>query len=133
MSLNLKDPSLFRQQCYVDGEWIDADAGGTVDVTNPATRRADRHRAEPGRGRDAPRDRGGRARPFPPGARRPPRSAPTILRRWFDLMIANQDDLAVLMTAEQGKPLAEAQGRGRLRAPPSSSGSPRKASASTAT
>ena len=37
MSLNLKDPSLLRQQCYVDGAWIDADAGGTVDVTNPAT------------------------------------------------------------------------------------------------
>jgi hypothetical protein len=73
-------------------------------------------------------------RPTRPGrlARQDRQGARKILRRWFELMMANQEDLAVLMTAEQGKPLAEA----RARSPtplPSSSGSPRKASASTAT
>ena len=58
----LKDPALLRQQCYVDGQWIDADGGATLAVVNPATGAHDRHRAAVRRRRDAPRDRRGGAR-----------------------------------------------------------------------
>ncbi len=58
MSFTLKDPSLLRQQCYINGDWVDADSGGTVAGLQPGHRRGDRHGPEPGRRRDAPRDRG---------------------------------------------------------------------------
>ena len=106
----LKDPALLRQQCYVDGHWIDADDGATD------RRRQSRHR----RARSAPRrcwarpKRGAPSRPptarGPPGARRRRRSARAILRKWYELMLANIDDLALILTTEQGKPLAEAKG-----------------------
>ena len=109
MTLALKDPTLLRQQCYVDGAWIDAGAGRKVDVTNPATGEVlgtvpsldgleTRHAIESA------------AAAFPAWAARTAKDRATILRRWHDLMLANADDLAVLMTAEQGKPLAEAKG-----------------------
>ena len=60
--MQLKDPTLLRQQCYVNGQWCDADSGETCAVTNPATGETDRHRAEDGRGRNPPRDRRGRCR-----------------------------------------------------------------------
>jgi succinate-semialdehyde dehydrogenase/glutarate-semialdehyde dehydrogenase len=109
MSLKLKDPSLLRQQCYVDGAWIDADAGGTVEVTNPATAEVigtvpKLGEAETRRAIEAA------AAAFPAWAAKTARERATILRRWNDLMLANVDDLALLMTAEQGKPLAEAKG-----------------------
>jgi succinate-semialdehyde dehydrogenase/glutarate-semialdehyde dehydrogenase len=109
MSLNLKDPSLLRQQCYVDGAWIDADAGGTVDVTNPAT--GELIGTVPKLGEAETRraiEAAGAA--FPAWAAKTAKERATILRRWNDLMLLNVDDLAVLMTAEQGKPLAEAKG-----------------------
>jgi succinate-semialdehyde dehydrogenase/glutarate-semialdehyde dehydrogenase len=109
MSLKLKDSSLLRQQCYVDGAWIDADAGGTVEVTNPATGELigtvpKLGEAETRRAIEAA------AAAFPAWAAKTAKERATILRRWNDLMLANVDDLAVLMTAEQGKPLAEAKG-----------------------
>src|SRR5512144_270998 len=97
MALTLKDPTLLRQQCYVDGAWIDADAGGKTNVTNPATGEVigtvpNLGAAETRRAIEAAaKERG------------------AILKRWNDLLLANVDDLAVLMTAEQGKPLAEAK------------------------
>jgi len=108
MSLNLQDPSLLRQRCYVDGAWIDADAGGTVDVTNPATGELigtvpKLGEAETRRAIEAA------AVAFPAWAAKTAKERATILRRWNDLMLLNVDDLAVLMTAEQGKPLAEAK------------------------
>jgi succinate-semialdehyde dehydrogenase/glutarate-semialdehyde dehydrogenase len=109
MTLTLKDPSLFRQQCYVDGAWIDADAGGKVNVTNPASGEVlgtvpNLGAAETRRAIEA----AGKA--FPAWAAKTAKERAAILRRWNDLMLANAEDLAVLMTAEQGKPLAEAKG-----------------------
>ena len=109
MPITLKDPTLLRQQCYVDGAWIDADAGGTVAVTNPATGETlgtvpNLGAAETRRAIEAA------SAAFPAWAARTAKERATLLRRWHDLMLANVDDLAVLMTAEQGKPLAEAKG-----------------------
>ncbi len=108
MTLSLQDPSLLRQQCYVDGAWIAADGGGTVAVTNPATGEVigtvpNLGAAETRRAIEAA------AAAFPEWAARTAKERSTILRRWHDLMLANVEDLAVLMTAEQGKPLAEAK------------------------
>jgi succinate-semialdehyde dehydrogenase/glutarate-semialdehyde dehydrogenase len=108
MTLSLQDPTLLRQQCYVDGAWIAADGGGTVAVTNPATGEVigtvpNLGAAETRRAIEAA------AAAFPEWAARTAKERSTILRRWHDLMLANVEDLAVLMTAEQGKPLAEAK------------------------
>ncbi|WP_323149433.1 NADP-dependent succinate-semialdehyde dehydrogenase [Pseudomonas oryzihabitans] len=105
----LQDASLFRQQAYVDGAWIDADSGATVSVDNPATGETlgtipKLGRAETKRAIDA----ANRALPAWRALTAKERSAK--LRRWYELMIENQDDLGRLMTLEQGKPLAEAKG-----------------------
>ncbi len=107
--IDLQDPSLFRQQCYVGGQWVDADNGATIEVHNPATAEvlgtvpklgaAETKRAiEAANGAWA----GWRAKTAKERA--------AVLRRWYELMMENQHDLGVLMTAEQGKPLAEAKG-----------------------
>ncbi|MGE5198163.1 MAG: aldehyde dehydrogenase family protein, partial [Rhodospirillaceae bacterium] len=108
MPITLKDPSLLRQQCYVDGAWIDADAGGKTKVTNPATGEVigtvpNLGEAETRRAIEAA------AKAFPAWAAKTAKERAAILKRWNDLMLANVDDLAMLMTAEQGKPLAEAK------------------------
>ena len=109
-ALSLKDPKLFREQCYIDGAWVDADDEARSPVRQPRDGTRARHGAEAGRARR----RGAPSRPpsarWPAGARRPAKERAAILRKWFDLMMANQDDLAQLLTAEQGKPLAEARG-----------------------
>ncbi|QDD91191.1 NADP-dependent succinate-semialdehyde dehydrogenase [Pseudomonas oryzihabitans] len=107
--MQLKDASLFRQQAYVDGAWIDADSGATVSVDNPATGETlgtipKLGRAETKRAIDA----ANRALPAWRALTAKERSAK--LRRWYELLIENQDDLGRLMTLEQGKPLAEAKG-----------------------
>ncbi|MEH3022604.1 MAG: NADP-dependent succinate-semialdehyde dehydrogenase [Pseudomonas oryzihabitans] len=107
--MQLKDASLFRQQAYVDGAWIDADSGASVKVDNPATGETlgtipKLGRAETKRAIDA----ANRALPAWRALTAKERSAK--LRRWYELMIENQDDLGRLMTLEQGKPLAEAKG-----------------------
>jgi succinate-semialdehyde dehydrogenase / glutarate-semialdehyde dehydrogenase len=109
MSLNLKDASLWRQQCYVNGAWSDAANGETVKVLNPATR--DVLGTVPRFGLTETRAAIEAANAaFPAWAARTAKDRAALLRRWHDLMLANADDLAVLMTAEQGKPLAEARG-----------------------
>jgi succinate-semialdehyde dehydrogenase/glutarate-semialdehyde dehydrogenase len=109
MTLNLKDPTLLRQQCYVDGQWLDARSGGTRPVTNPATGAV--LGTVPFMGADETRTAiDAAAAAFPAWAARTAKDRATLLRRWYDLMLANADDLATLMTAEQGKPLAEAKG-----------------------
>jgi len=109
MSIALKDPSLLRQQCYVDGAWIGADGGGTIDVTNPAT--GERIGTVPNAGTaETRRAIEAASRAFPAWAAKTAKERAAILRRWNDLMLANVDDLAALMTAEQGKPLAESKG-----------------------
>ena len=109
MTLNLKDPTLLRQQCYIDGQWLDARAGGSKPVTNPATGAV--LGTVPFMGADETRAAiEAAAAAFPAWAARTAKDRATLLRRWHDLMLANADDLATLMTAEQGKPLAEARG-----------------------
>jgi len=107
--MQLKDATLLRQQCYIDGAWCNADQGGTIPVTNPATGAAlgtipNMGAAETRRAIEAAH------RAFAPWAALTAKERANILRRWFDLMMANQEDLAALMTAEQGKPLAESKG-----------------------
>ena len=107
--VQLKDPGLFRDRCYIDGEWVGAGSNETIDVTNPATGAvigtvpklgaAETRRAIEAANRALP---GWRAHTGKERAK--------ILRTLADLMMANQDDLAVLMTAEQGKPMAESKG-----------------------
>jgi len=109
MTIALKDAALLRQQCYVDGAWIDADSAGKVEVTNPATGETigtvpQLGVAETRRAIEAA------AAAMPAWAAKTAKERATILRRWNDLMLANADDLATIMTAEQGKPLAEARG-----------------------
>ena len=107
--MQLQDQDLFRQQAYVDGAWVDADQGRTLAVTDPATGEvigqvpnlgtAETRRAIAAAEAAWPAWRG--LTPADRGQR---------LKRWQDLMLAHQEDLARLMTAEQGKPLAEARG-----------------------
>ncbi|MEJ8568698.1 NAD-dependent succinate-semialdehyde dehydrogenase [Elongatibacter sediminis] len=108
-SVKLDDPDLLRTQAYVNGEWIGADDGAEFEVTNPAddgllAKVADVGVAETRRAIDAANAawKGWRERTAKDRA--------AILRRWFDLIVEHKDDLARLMTAEQGKPLAESAG-----------------------
>ena len=107
--LPLKDPTLFRQANYIDGKWIEADNGATLTVRNPAT--GEPIGTVPALGQAETRraiEAANRAQPAWRAMLAKDRAA--ILRRLFDLMFANTDDLAVIMTAEQGKPLAESKG-----------------------
>jgi succinate-semialdehyde dehydrogenase / glutarate-semialdehyde dehydrogenase len=109
LTLQLKDQKLFRQQCYIDGQWADADSRDTIVVTNPANGAAigtvpKMGTAETRRAIEAAE------RALPAWRAKTGKERAAILRRWFDLMMANQDDLALIMTSEQGKPLAEAKG-----------------------
>jgi succinate-semialdehyde dehydrogenase / glutarate-semialdehyde dehydrogenase len=108
-TFSLQDPSLFRQQAFIAGRWCDADNGATAEVNNPATgevlgRVPYMGRGEARRAVEAAKDSWTGWREMPAKDRS------AILRRWHDLMLANVDDLGRLMTAEQGKPLAEAKG-----------------------
>ena len=105
----LKDPSLLVEKAYVAGAWIDADDGSTFEVINPArgdviARVPNLSRAETARA-IAAAEKGQKA-----WAARTGKDRSQILRKWFDLMMANQDDLGTILTAEMGKPLAEAKG-----------------------
>jgi succinate-semialdehyde dehydrogenase/glutarate-semialdehyde dehydrogenase len=105
----LTDRALFREACYIDGSWIPAGAGGAIDVDNPAT--GEILGAVPRLGRAETRAAiEAAARSFPEWRRRTAKERAVVMRRWFDLMMANQEDLAQLMTAEQGKPIVESRG-----------------------
>ncbi len=107
--MQLNDMSLFRQQCYIDGAWADADDGATIEVTNPAT--GETLGTVPKMGANETRRAIEAANAAWPAWRaKTAKERSSILRRWFELMLENKDDLAVLMTTEQGKPLAEALG-----------------------
>ncbi|CAM4415086.1 Succinate-semialdehyde dehydrogenase (NADP(+)) [Bordetella tumbae] len=107
--MNLQRPSLFRQQCYVGGKWIDASGGKTIDVTNPAdgsvlgtvpslTQQDVRQAVEAAN------------KALPAWRSMAAKQRSQLIRRWFDLCMANQEDLAKLLTLEQGKPLKESRG-----------------------
>src|SRR5262245_5402821 len=106
-SLPLKDPKLFREQCYIDGEWVGSPRA--LQVINPATGAAlgsvpDLGAAETRRAIEAAE------RALPAWRAKTGKERAAILRKWFELMMAAQDDLGQILTAEQGKPLAEAKG-----------------------
>ena len=109
MISGLKDQSLFKQQCYIDGDWVGADSGEVVEVNNPATQEvigtipklvADETRRAV-EAADAA---------WPAWRAKTAKERSAVLRRWYELMLENQEDLARIMTTEQGKPLAEAMG-----------------------
>ena len=107
--LPLHDSDLFRQQALIGGHWCDAESGATIEVNNPATGEilgtVPRMGAnETWRAIEAAKDA------FADWGRRPAKERSDLMRRWYDLIMANVDDLGALMTAEQGKPLAEAKG-----------------------
>ncbi|MGB2591273.1 MAG: NADP-dependent succinate-semialdehyde dehydrogenase [Candidatus Acidiferrum sp.] len=109
IATELKDPRLFREACYVDGQWIQASSGQTMDVDNPATKEIIGK---------VPKLSGVEARcaikaaknAFPAWNSKTAKERAAVLRRWFELLMSNQEDLARLMTLEQGKPLAESRG-----------------------
>ncbi|MGR3400112.1 MAG: NAD-dependent succinate-semialdehyde dehydrogenase [Paracoccus sp. (in: a-proteobacteria)] len=105
----LRDPSLLETRAFVAGAWVDADDGATFEVRNPArgdviTQVADVGRPEVARAIDAAHEA------MKDWAARPAKERAQVMRKWYDLMMQNQDDLATIMTAEQGKPLPEAKG-----------------------
>ena len=109
MSLQLNDPGLLRQQAYVNGQWCDADSGARTEIRNPAT--DELIGSVPNMGRGETRRAIEAAQAAQPAWRAlTAKARANLLRNWFELILANQEDLARIMTAEQGKPLAEARG-----------------------
>jgi succinate-semialdehyde dehydrogenase / glutarate-semialdehyde dehydrogenase len=109
MTLSLNDSELFRQQAYIGGRWCEADNGTSFQVTNPATGEVlgqvpDMGAVETRRAIEAAKAA------WPEWRRKTAKERANVLRKWHDLMMAHLDDLASLMTAEQGKPLAESKG-----------------------
>jgi len=107
--IELNAAELLRHQCFIDGRWVDADAGGNFAVTNPADGTVLAQVADAGQAETA-RAIAAAAAALPGWRAEPAKARAAILRRWFELILAHRDDLARLMTLEQGKPLAEAQG-----------------------
>src|SRR6202162_3617346 len=108
-SLSLNDPDLLRQQAYIDGRWCGADNGKSFPVTDPATGELlaqvpDMQATETRRAIEAAKAA------WPDWRRKTAKDRAVLLRNWYDLMMANVDDLARIMTAAPGKPLAESRG-----------------------
>lgn len=107
--VRLRDPALFRQQCYVGGDWVDADSGATFDVIDPASGQT--VGVVPSFGAAETRRAVEAANAAYPGWRAlTAKERASVLRRWYELMLEHQEDLAIIMTAEQGKPMAESRG-----------------------
>lgn len=109
MDLKLKDPGLVHSQCHIDGRWVDADSGQHINVVDPASgnivgRVPKAGAAETQRAIDAAE------RALPAWRARTAADRAGLLRRWYELIMQNQEDLARLMTLEQGKPLGESRG-----------------------
>jgi succinate-semialdehyde dehydrogenase / glutarate-semialdehyde dehydrogenase len=107
--IKLKDSSLWKDQGYINGVWTAADSGQTTGIRNPANDEPlgsvpDMGAAETRRAIDAAHAA------LPAWSKKTAGERARLMRKWFDLMLANQEDLAVIMTAEQGKPLAESRG-----------------------
>ncbi len=108
-TVNLNNISLFHEHCYIDGAWVEATGGGTIEVNNPAD--GSILGTVPAMGKDDTRRAIAAAdAAWPAWRAMTGKERAVIMRKWFDLMMQNQEDLAVLMTREQGKPLAESRG-----------------------
>jgi len=107
--MNISDLNLLKQQCYIDGQWLNADDGATIDVTNPSNGDVLGTIPKMGTGETRRAIEAANAA-LPAWSAKTPKERSAILRRWFDLMMENQEELATIMTAEQGKPLSEARG-----------------------
>ena len=105
----LKDPSLLRQQCYINGTWCDADSNETVAIANPATGEIIASVPVMGQAETAAAIRAAEAA-LPAWRALTAKERGAKLKRWFELLNEHSDDLALMMTTEQGKPLAEAKG-----------------------
>ena len=107
--MKLNDSHLFRQQCFIDGRWVDADSGETMEVFNPAS--GETIGTMPNAGAEETRRAIEAAdAAWPAWRKHTAKERAAVIRAWHDLILANADDLAMLMTLEQGKPLAEAKG-----------------------
>jgi succinate-semialdehyde dehydrogenase/glutarate-semialdehyde dehydrogenase len=107
--MQISDQGLFRTQAYIDGKWCDADSGETLAVLNPANGETIAEIAKCGTA-ETRRAIEAAERAQVEWRKKSAKERATILRKWFELMIEHQEDLAQILTAEQGKPLAEARG-----------------------
>ena len=107
--MQLQDNTLFKTQCYIDGAWLNADNGATVEVTNPANGEVIGTVPQMGKA-EADRAVAAAQAALPAWKAKSAKERSQILRKWFDLMMAHQEDLGKILTLEQGKPLAEAKG-----------------------
>ena len=107
--LQLKDSGLFRQLCLINGHWAAAASGETITVTNPASGAVLGTVPRLGAGETRQAIAAANAA-YPAWRAKTAKERSKVLRRWFELMIEHREDLAILLTAEQGKPLAEARG-----------------------
>jgi succinate-semialdehyde dehydrogenase/glutarate-semialdehyde dehydrogenase len=107
--MQLQDARLFRQRCYINGGWVPARTGATIPVEDPATGQI--LGTVPNSGRDETRDAiAAASMAFADWRSWTAKERAAVLHRWFELIVQNQEDLAKLMTLEQGKPLAESRG-----------------------
>jgi succinate-semialdehyde dehydrogenase/glutarate-semialdehyde dehydrogenase len=107
--IQLDDASLLRQQCYVDGEWVASSSGEVIEVDDPAT--GDVVGSVPALTReDTRRAIEAADAAWPAWRAMTGKQRAQLMRGWFELMMAHQEDLATLMTTEQGKPIAESRG-----------------------
>ena len=109
MTIDLSDKTLLKTGAYVDGHWIDADDGSTYPVENPANGKVIAHVAQCGTA-ETRRAIEAAANALPAWQKKTAKERAALLRKFFDLMMAAQEDLAQIMTAEQGKPLRESRG-----------------------
>jgi succinate-semialdehyde dehydrogenase/glutarate-semialdehyde dehydrogenase len=109
VTLQLKNRALFHQRAFVDGQWCDADSGATMRVVNPATGSLVGTVPKMG-ATETRRAIEAAAKAMPAWRAKTAKERAAILRRWYELILKNQEDLAMLMTTEQGKPLHEAKG-----------------------
>ena len=109
VQLGLKDIRLFREACYVDGQWIHGSSKANIEVDNPSSGQIVGKVPRLG-GAETRQAIESAHRALKPWSGKTAKERAAILRRWFDLVLENQEDLARLMTIEQGKPLAESLG-----------------------
>lgn len=107
--LPINDISLFRQACYIDGDWIEPRSSDVINVDDPATGEIIGRVPKMGTAQVRQAIEAA-ARAFPAWRKRTAKERAAVLRRWFELIMSNQEDLAHLMTLEQGKPLVESRG-----------------------